>query len=95
MKSLLLLGLVVLLFFISPAMAILSPEGSFFQILGGILFLFGIMIFVIFGIYVFISSRKCPLCGSFKGLRKTGRSLTGKVQLTCSNCNLIIIKSDN
>ena len=93
MKSLLLIGSAVLLFLILPAMVILSPEGSFAHILGVILFLFGTMTVVIIGIYVFISSRKCPRCGSFQGLRKTGRSLTGKVQLTCANCNLIIIRS--
>ena len=95
MKSPLLIGLVVLLFLISLAMAILSHEGSFAQILGRILFLFGTMVAVIFGISVFRPSRKCPLCGSFNGLRITGRGFGGKVQLNCSVCDLTIIRSDN
>ena len=93
MKSPLQIGGVVLLFLVSLAMAILSPDGSFSQTLGR--FLFGIMIVVTFGIYVLKPSRKCPLCGSFNGLRVTGRGFGGKVQLTCSICNLTIIRGDN
>jgi len=85
-------GILVFGFLIGLGLATIYPVGSSLQTAGGIFVLLGALSAVTGGIYVLLRARQCPVCGSFRRLRRTRGFFGPKVDLTCSVCNLITIR---